>query len=1357
MATAPGSRDVTLTLSVETLGEDGIKQLQTAINALAKEGGAAGPEFQQLADELSRLSDQNAALQTFKQLTEATDVLRAKQESTAQTAQEMATRLDGLRVAATEAAARQKEAADALVAGQKAHTALGNKIRELKTEYNSAGKQTAEYLTKLNDLTAKQGEAKLKLIDLRSAQKDANSELTSADAAVNKLTAQYERNTKAADSATNALNEQEKALAKATEEAAKLGVTTDDLASAEGRLIALFNRGVTAVNERRDAIREMAESDRLLAIEEQGVLDLLKRGEQALQAETLAQRDAARASAEYAAAKARATEDSAAWQREAEAIVNGAEAAKRLARETEVLVTAQRELAEQDAFAKQAADAQKMLQAAEYVRFWEASLQEAENQARQTAAAAEDAAGKINNAFKTVGVRSAQDLEAEIAQVRSAMSTLAEASQRTGQSMQGAFAAGEAKIAALERDLRELNGTLTLGDKAAKLFANSMGQIASGNLVADGVGYLINKVKELGRAFLDVVVQGDQMRRGLNAVYGDTTLAARQIEFLRKSSSEAGVSFSGLTQEFVKFSASMKSANVPIEQSNALFKAVTTASASLGLSAETTAGTLNALGQMASKGTVSMEELRQQLGDRLPGALGLTAKGFGITEAELIKLVESGQLATRDFIGPFTTALNGLKGESDGLVPTWERLKGALASMANGIGDAGGVKLLTGALKVLGGTVATIALGFSSLVEGLLLVGSGVTALAARLTGDTTAWEFFAEQVEKSRLRLTEQADALNNMLDPSARVTEATQTQTGAMSENTAAVVKNINSNTELTASQKLAALSTALNADATLDASAKLVQFQVASAALVKTQEAQTEAASKLAKAAKEEGDVMMATAKLAGEEGEVRRVSAQAAQLHADALAKLSASHGEELAILTATKAELIANTKERGVDEQQIKTQVEALDAKIKKAQAEVEQSRQSAEAAQQEVEARKLSVQTYGDQSASVDDYRARVVDLRLVLDGYKAAQLQGLATEQDVRLAREQLADATVRYKDALTDMAEKAKQENEFKRDSLKVTADALDGEVRLYEAKAKSAQASGDLSAATFYETEAKRKKIEIDRIAIQVKEIELKLERAEIDIKLERLKLEEPENELKRKKLELELKLNEMKGKSIGSSKELLALQQQELERSVQFGNALGRETTGRQSSASTMSQQTSALERLNAEKERENAASEKAIALENKRRGVDAQGFSADANGNRINMGGDLTTRTGILNFLKSAGVTDDADARRITNEFTDNQGNVQFTNNPGQIKYNGSTLSQALLRAAEQYTFSDRNMAAPAQAPTQAATPASRAPALGTTVNINLNGATRSIRTDPAGAEALQNILSNLGTASRTAS
>ncbi|MFM9881198.1 MAG: tape measure protein [Burkholderiaceae bacterium] len=168
------------------------------------------------------------------------------------------------------------------------------------------------------------------------------------------------------------------------------------------------------------------------------------------------------------------------------------------------------------------------------------------------------------------------------------------------------------------------------------------------------------------------------------------------------------------------------------------------------------------------------------------------------------------------------------------------------------------------------------------------------------------------------------------------------------------------------------------------------------------------------------------------------------------------------------------------------------------------------------------------------------------------------------------------------------------------------------------------------------------------------------------------------------------------------------------------------------------AATAAERTlAALEKSNAALERQNAALEKADQLERKRRGIDSQGFAADKSGNRIGAGGELTTRTGILNFLKNAGVSDEATARRITNEFADSQGEIPFFNNPGQLKFGGagSTISQALLKAAEQFTFAqDAGRIGPPGAPRPAPTPASQTFNVrldlggGQVTNVNVNSA-----------------------------
>lgn len=787
MATGSGSRDVTLTLTVDTLGEDGIKQLQTAITALAKEGGLAGPEFKQLADQVARLGEQNAALQTVKKLSDETSRLKAAQADAAQEVSKLGERLDVLKQASAGAADKQREARDAVNEAKKALAETAGEITKLNREFDAAGKKTQEYKDEFNRLTDKQTQGRKELVDLREAQREANAEYTKAQDAVSKLASIYERESKAAGDAAKATADKERALASASDQASKLGVVTDNLATAEGTLIATFNRGVTAINERKAALTEMAESDRLLAIQEQAQIELLKRGEQALQAEVAALRDAERSNEAYAAAKAKATADEAAWQREAFAIVEAKEAAQKLVRETEILVAAEQELAQQNAFGKLADEAKKMQQAADYVRFWETELAKAETQVKETTAAAEAAATKIQNAFKTVGVRSAQELEAEIKQTKAAMETLAAESATTGSTLKGAFEAGNAKINALERDLRELNGTMTLGDKTAKLFAGSMSQIAAGNIIADGVGYLVQKVKDLTVEFFTVNLEAQRLSKALGQVYGDSGLAAKQFAFLRETADRSGLSIRDLSDGFIRFSAAANSSGISLQNANALFAAVTNAAGQLGLRGEQVTGTLEALGQMASKGVVSMEELRQQLGDRLPGALSIAAKGMGVTQEELVKMVESGSLATKVFFPAFEKGLNETfttgSAKVEGFIQGWNRLVNAIVKTAQAASETSVFMKLGQAFDFVAERIGFVVKAVELLVARFAILKFvelitsfvGIGNAASKAAGDITAK---AAAVEKDTI-----ATGLN---------TTATGANTAATDLNTAAKGRN-------------------------------------------------------------------------------------------------------------------------------------------------------------------------------------------------------------------------------------------------------------------------------------------------------------------------------------------------------------------------------------------------------------------------------------------------------------------------------------------------------------------------------------------------------------------------------------
>ena len=1226
---ATSNRDVTLKLSVETLGEDGIKELQKSVEALGRDGGAAAPEFQRLADEIGRLGEQSKALSTFRELSEETDKLAARQADSAASTAQMAEKLQELAAATARARDRQREATNDLVAGQQAQAKATAALRELKAEYDAAGKNTAEYRSKLVEAVKAQNDANVALVNLRQNQKEANAEVSAAVSAQSKQETQVKKSAAQTDRLAEALKKQTDALRESTSAAEALGVSTEDVATSEGRLLAALQGSAQTANQRSAAIKEMTEADRLLAIEERTMNELLARGEAALQAETLAQRDATRAVEQYEQAKKAAAAANDAWQREADALVTAAHAAQQLARETEILAAAQRELANQNAFEKQATEAQKLLQAAQYVKFWENALGQAETQVKQTADEAQKAAQRIDTAFGTLGVRSIQQVEKELTDTRAAMATLAAESQRTGTSMAGAFAAGETKIKTLEREIRELNGTLTTADKAAGLFKNSLGQIAAGNLIADAVGAIVEKVKDMGRQFIASVVQLDTFRRAMNAVYKDTALVASQLEFLRKTATDGGVGVGGLSDSFVKFSASMKSANVPVEQSNALFASLTRAAGSLGLGAERTSLALDALSQIASKGVVSMEELRQQLGDSLPGALSLTAKGLGITDAELVKLVESGNLAARDFFPAFTAGLRELHGETEGLVPLWERLKNAFTLAAQNAGDAGGINIMTAALKLLTAAVGIVVGALNGFMEMIGLVAKALALLGPGLGTASERMAMFRQEVDAAASRQAAFSAAIDASLSP-------VQRQTVALTASAQAIVTSGVATDNLTASQRLAAVAAKLNGDATLDAAAKYVQLSIATATLIKQQENETLNLERVAKARKEEGETLIALAKLRGDEQGILEATSQAAEEYAAASARVAASKQEELKILeqqlVAQQAKLVAD--KATADQQEKETQ--KLRELIKTKQAEVEQTKASTEAAKQEVAARKLAVEMYGNQSAKMSEYRAEMDRLTLVLQEYEKLNINGKKTDEEVAEVRQKLAEITAKYKDTVNDLTRNLRLQAAEEVATLKTKQASLSVDIQIAQASANIARLRGDNTKAMQLEREAMAKQIEVAKIKIEIDRVQAQLQIKLLENEKLKLKVSDANYELLVKEIDLKIKLQKATITELDGADKLIRLKEEENRLRQQATNGLGGEATARSSVTEASEKQADAMakmlmqytmsadysERQIALLEREAAAAEKAAEAKRKYWNVDKEGYSLNTAGERV---------------------------------------------------------------------------------------------------------------------------------------
>lgn len=1360
---ATTSRDAKLVLSVESLGQDNITKLEKALRELAATGDSSSAEFGDLADQIGRLGSQNDALQAVKALAADTDTLNEKQTQAAASAGTLAEKLGTLRAATTEAKTAQDAARTALVAGEQAYTQAGNALRALRAEYDAAGKNTAEYRTRLQQLTAEQNAANLAIVSLRENNRQANTAVREAAAEQGKAEGAYKRTTKQLEAATVAADANAKALRVASQEAQKLGVDTANLADAEASLISAFTQGSAAVDQRKQALQEMAEADRLAAREAETMAALLKRGEAALWAEEAALREAAQGARAYAAAKEEAAANAAAWQKEADNIVAVTHAQQAATKATQATIEKLRELASNQAFEKQAAEARKMVQAAEYTRFWANALDEADRKQRQLA----ESTKQVNDAFAQINVRPIEQIQQEIEATNTAMNTLAASGKLTGGALAVAMTQGQTKVESLQREMRQLTGTMTTADKAANLLKNSMGQIAAGNVIADGIGYLINKVKELGLGFITTIADAEKLRRALNAIYKDSNLTAQQMEFLRSTAVGAGVAVGDLSAPFIKFAAATKSANIPLAETNALFAAVTRASGTLGLSGEQVGGMLEALSQMASKGVVSMEELRQQLGDRLPGALSLVAKGLGLTEAQLIKLVESGQLAARDLFPALTKSLQEMQGEVEGLNVTWQNFKNVLTGVAQDAGDAGWAQILTGTLKVLGGTVGVVALGLSTVWEAMRLVGVGAVALAATLRGEgAEAWGYFNEQVDISLDRLTKQNDRLTAMLDPASEAAERMRQLATAQGAVSASAQKSTAGITEYIAkidstaksSEHLAEINKILGNTQT-DLGARIVKINSITAERLELLDKEVIAAEKQAKAVKIQGDATITMTQLRNSEIETLRAQSEATEKNLTAAQRAAEAQRTVTAVLTDQRNALVELAKQEATGLAGREKEIQALDKKLTQSRAELEQSDATVAALKQETAARQQAILVLQDNSAKVEQFKAAAAAAEAAVISYKAALDAGTGSQAEYARLQQQAAIATGLYRDALSDLAAKTQAQSALDQANIAVKQAGLTVQQQAYEQLAAAARASGDLAQATYYEVEAKRVQIQITKAVAEAKQLEVKAARAAVEE--ERAQLATNGQLTEAKKLELDARLANIKAKEIEAGASATVIKALEAEiAAIQNG------VNARNNAAGSIDRETSAISANISERERSIQTREKELELQEREtalREKERQGSATMTN--------ELGTRTGILNYLKQAGVTDEAAAKRIANEFADNNGNIVYSNNAGQKKYGGdfSTLSEAVMKAAEQYTFSEEGMRASnkaSQPPTstpdttgQTTSGSGTQPSSpGKTLNINLGGrSTRVQVASDADANNLVSVLRQLESAGGTAS
>ena len=102
--------------------------------------------------------------------------------------------------------------------------------------------------------------------------------------------------------------------------------------------------------------------------------------------------------------------------------------------------------------------------------------------------------------------------------------------------------------------------------------------------------------------------------------------------------------------EFTKLKAAVVGAGFGTEETTDVFKGFAAAILATGGDAEKLSGALLAASQVFSKGKVQAEELRGQIGERLPGAFATFAGSIGVSTQELDKMLRDGKVSTKSFV-----------------------------------------------------------------------------------------------------------------------------------------------------------------------------------------------------------------------------------------------------------------------------------------------------------------------------------------------------------------------------------------------------------------------------------------------------------------------------------------------------------------------------------------------------------------------------------------------------------------------------------------------------------------------------------------------------------------------------------
>jgi tape measure domain-containing protein len=264
-------------------------------------------------------------------------------------------------------------------------------------------------------------------------------------------------------------------------------------------------------------------------------------------------------------------------------------------------------------------------------------------------------------------------------------------------------------VAALGESARALGLVAQKVDIAQVSMRSLATAVVAGQAAFNALSSALAALPRFAASSLRVASDFESLGLSLKAVMGSAQAAEAEMRRLRETSDRLGIPLQTLAEQYLGFAAAAKGTALEGAQAREVFEAVAEAGTALGLRSEQIAGSLLALQQMMSKGNVSAEEMRQQLGERLYGSLNIAARSIGLTTERFTELMERGLLPASKLLPAFAEQLRrelggGAQDASNSARAAFARLDNALLDLKLEFARSGFMDAIVEASKQLTGT-----------------------------------------------------------------------------------------------------------------------------------------------------------------------------------------------------------------------------------------------------------------------------------------------------------------------------------------------------------------------------------------------------------------------------------------------------------------------------------------------------------------------------------------------------------------------------------------------------------------------------------------------------------------------------